>query len=216
MTRLSLLIVTVGRPTLARTLESLSDQAWVPGDEVLVASDDAHDEVGRIVSASSDQGPLRHLQVPGGPYRDWGHTPRNLMMTECKADYLMHLDDDDLLCPHAIANIRAKLIADAVIHLFRFVRYQTGVLTWPEENVIELGHVGTPNIVHPNIPETFGEWGQTHEGDFDFIKHVCGRVPVAWHNVITVVVDPPTGLTVAQARSGTNCRGGRPIGWRSV
>lgn len=39
MLTISLVIATISRPTLARTLRSLRGQAWEPGDEVLLVGD---------------------------------------------------------------------------------------------------------------------------------------------------------------------------------
>ena len=90
--RLSIIIPTIGRATLARTLATIAAQDLLPGDEVLVIGDGRQPEAERIFAASGLPG--RYLDGPerhnwgGATYRGIGPGPRGTswpswMMTTC-------------------------------------------------------------------------------------------------------------------------------------
>jgi 2-polyprenyl-3-methyl-5-hydroxy-6-metoxy-1,4-benzoquinol methylase len=178
---LCILIPTVGRASLGRLLASVSEQDLGPRDEVLLVSDDGHEAVAATWSVAGLPG--RHLPLPGGPHRDWGHTPRNLALPQVRADAVLHADDDDILLPGAVARIRAALAAHpGDLHIFPFVRHRDRHFVG-SDGVLAHGYVGTPNLVHPaGIP--LGRWEPVHGGDGAFITATAALHPdrtVHWH-----------------------------------
>ncbi len=170
---LTLIIPTVGRPTLARALKSVRAQAWRPGDEVLLVGD------GRTPVAASlwEQFglPGRYLET-NGPAKDWGHTPRNLTMGEARAEYIAALDDDDELAPNAIATIRAALAENpGRPHMFRMSGDPIVGTVWKERRV-ELRNVGTPMFVIPTAGPR-GTYKPFHGGDHAFMAETLSLWP---------------------------------------
>lgn len=197
--KLTLMLATVGRNTLARTLQSLERQAWQPGDEVMVVTDTNHSQVSKMLS---EQGfnkslPLRHLAIKDGPHKDWGHTPRNRTMHLAAGDFLCHFDDDDVALPSMVKDIHAVL-AEPAVHLFRLIAHNKKRKVWTVPGLIQRSHISTQNVVHPNIPKTFGRWGRFYGGDHQFIAQTAAFYPgrVKFHDVVTCVYNPPPDLTL--------------------
>jgi glycosyltransferase involved in cell wall biosynthesis len=160
--RLSIIVASSGRPTLARTLDSAATQ-MLPGDELLVSvNDDA----------------------------PWGHRARNELMTRARGDSLLFMDDDDEYADGALVAVRAALdIEPSRMHVFR-MRYPNGDTIWRTPALI-CGNVSTQMVVVPNVPERRGWWGDRYEGDYDFIAstaRLAGQ-PV-WHEEVIALCRP--------------------------
>lgn len=187
--RLSLIVTTVGRPTLASTLKSLVGQGWEDGDEILLVGD------GPVPVAEClwrQFGlPGRYVEVPKTVVPDWGHTPRNLTMPMAVGDYLMALDDDDTMAVGAVAAVRKSLReAPSVPHLFRMDGCPRVGTVW-KEKVVRHANVGTPTLVAPNDPQRLGRYTSRYGGDFDFIKGTTDYYDrIVWDEEIICHVRP--------------------------
>lgn len=190
---LTILLTTVGRPTLRATLASLRGQAWRPGDEVLLAHDGPA-APGTLALWEASGLPGRAVVLGGGPHGDWGHTPRNLLMEEARGEYVLHMDDDDAYAPGAIAAVRAALAASrGDLFLFR-MRYGDGRVLWdgPE---LRLGNVSTQLFAHP-AAAPLGTWGPFYGGDYQFIEETVRLNPgrtLRWVPEVIALIRPGTG-----------------------
>jgi glycosyltransferase involved in cell wall biosynthesis len=186
---LSILVPTVGRPTLARALRSLRGQGLGPADEVLLLGD-GEQPVARSLFEQFGL-PGRYVTVPG-PSRDWGHTPRNLGMPLARGDWLLFLDDDDAFAPGALALVRAALAeGPGRPHLFRMLVVPEDVTLWRRREVA-VGNVGTPMFVLPAAGPR-GAWGRRYEGDYDFITSTLALWPagaLVWREEVIAHVWP--------------------------
>ncbi len=191
---LSLIIPTIGRPQLARALMSVRRQMWQPGDEVLLVGDGRQP----VAAALWDQFKLpgRYIET-NGPANDWGHTPRNLVMPQAKAAYLMALDDDDELTPGAIAVVRMSLLQNpGRPHMFRMSGDPVVGEVWKEKTVC-VGNVGTPMFVLPRLrygkPFPHGEYKPFHGGDCAFMQETLAMWPadsLVWREEVICKVRP--------------------------
>lgn len=165
MTTFSIIIPTIGRPTLTRTLASIREQIRLPGDEVLVMADGPSPEARQQWEAAGLRGSYLELPARVG---DIGHTARNQAMRHAMGDYLLFMDDDDLYLPGAFAIVR-QAIADrpGQVLLFR-MQFPDGVRLW-QRRVVEFGNVSTQMIVHPNR-RPFATWGPHRGGDYPYIR----------------------------------------------
>lgn len=196
---LTLVIPTVGRPTLARTLTSLRGQPWGPGDEILLVCD--RPAASPFVRELYPQfgPPVRYLETPALGH--WGHGVRNHVQRErlVRTTHRAQLDDDDTWTPDALATIRAALTAEPDRpHIFRMDWRLAGPKRPPDDRpvlwtdpVLRDSNVGTPMLVAP-VALDGAEWGARYNGDFDHIRETCGRHPLgpAWHPGVICVCRP--------------------------
>lgn len=159
---LSIIVPTVGRPSLAATLASLVSQLdrSAGGDEVLVIGGPA----GAVEPFVGDV--IRHIPCPPG--RHWGCEERTLGISQARQSHLAFLDDDDVWVPGARAAI-ARAIAETPDRpiLFRMC-FPSGLILWADP-VLRCGNVGTPMIVIPNDPIRLGRWTVRYCGDYEFL-----------------------------------------------
>ena len=153
---ISIIVPTIGRPSLAVALASLTSEL-LPGDEVLV--------IGNV--DEREEGPVRYIRrAPGG---DWGHSERNFAMKLCCGRYIAHLDDDDTFAPGWRALVQDAIDTSEGRPIIFRMRYPSGQTLWIQPQLC-LGNVGTPMMLTPNEPEKFGVWGSFHGGDFHFLE----------------------------------------------
>lgn len=151
---ITFLLPTIGKASLARTLESIET---MPGDEILLVGDNVRISDPRV----------RHLQCPPG--RDWGHAERNFAMPHARGRYIAHIDDDDVYAPGTRA-----LMQDAIERapgrpvIFR-MQFPNGIMLW-QDPVIRCGNLGTPCFLIPNVPAKLGIWGSFVGGDCFFLE----------------------------------------------
>lgn len=176
MIRFSLVIPTISRPTLARTLLSLRGQDWQEGDEVLLVGDGPQPVAEAFWKQLNLPG--RYIETPT-QLGYWGHGIRNWINDERLATgtHLLNQDDDDVCRPGAIEDIRQALsAAPDRPHIFRMATLHDGRVLW-RAKAIEHGNVGTPMIVVPNAAGRLGRWGNFHGGDLAFLTETLSFYP---------------------------------------
>lgn len=172
---LSVIIPTIGRTTLRRTLDSIRGQRLVEGDEVVLVQDGPAEEAARRVFEESGL-PGKYLSLDRR-YADFGGTPRNHGMAHARADYLAFMDDDDVYTPGAFNAIRAA----AVRHpgrpmMFRMALAPPAGMIWRDQT-LRVGNVSTDMIVVPNQPDRLAPWPSYSCGDLGFVAHTLGFWP---------------------------------------
>jgi glycosyltransferase involved in cell wall biosynthesis len=187
MSTVSLLVTTVSRPTLAKTLASLRKQPWLPGDEVLLVGDGPNDQARELWDQFGLPG--RYEETPARS-NDWGHTPRNLFMPRCRGDLIAHLDDDDVWNDGALNAVRRAALDR--VHVFRMdAKTWMGKVLW-EERVLRHRNVGTPMVVVPRVGPGWAEFAPRYGGDFDFVRDTVAlwEGAVEWHEDVICTVRP--------------------------
>ena len=167
---LSVIIASSGRPTLARTLDSVAGQ-MVAGDELLLSVND------------------------NSP---WGHAARNKLMRCAQGTALLFIDDDDAYLPGALNVVRTALAEHPTrVHIFK-MRYGAnsaapGAEVWTEREVVE-GQVSTQTVCVPTAIAVCCRWGDRYAGDFDFISaaaaHPRAGGPPVWHENVIALYRP--------------------------
>lgn len=163
--KLTILIPTVGRNTLERTLRSVRKQLREEDEIILVADGVKGIEAKGVTLIELDEN-----------HNDWGHTPRNLILPTITSGYVVHFDDDDTLANDALKHVR-QAIARHNGDLFLFqMRREDGSLI-PDGNELRCGNVGTPMFVHPAGID-LGKFGEgVYAGDCEFITQTVERNP---------------------------------------
>lgn len=164
---ISVIIPTLGRPSLARALRSVIDQG---PHEVIVIADRAGDAAhARRVAEHFVADTF--LECDSGEFGK-GYEPREHGITQATGTHLAFLDDDDAMLPGALAAMRERACDRPVI--FRMA-HPAFPLIWAEP-VVRWANVGTPMILVPNDPARLGEWKPDRQvegvwvgGDYTFL-----------------------------------------------
>lgn len=178
---ISFIVATSGRPTLSATLRSIET---LPGDEIIVVGE----------NIQFDDRRARYIYCPAG--NDWGHAERNLAMPQATGRYLAHIDDDDVYAPGHRAIMRAALAAQPHRpHIFR-MRYRNGQELW-RRKIVEVGNVGTPMSLVPNVPSQRGSFGSFYGGDITYLESYAAKAgytseDFVWQEAVTVLIRPHT------------------------
>ena len=185
---LTVLIASMGRPSLERTLTSLRDQLQ-GDDEVLLVSDGQIDElrrrgderslyfatrleIARLLWDASGL-PGRFIELPGGPHRDWGHSPRNKTMRLVRTTHMLHMDDDDSYVAGALDSVRTAVMRYPDRPLIFRMLLPDGHVIWQEPTIES--SLSTQMIVHPS--DRYGVWESKYGGDQTFIRETCRLYP---------------------------------------
>lgn len=139
---ISLIIPTLGRPTLERALHSVLPYLE-SDDEVLVVGDGSRPAARRIVE-TQDSRQLRYFEHhdPGSTF---GNAQRNYAMHQARGNYFAFLDDDDRFLPNALASIRREAVYEVPL-IFR--REYGTTFSWTRPEFIK-GEVGTGMFAIP-------------------------------------------------------------------
>lgn len=201
---LSILIASLGRPSLRDTLASI--RGLRPGDEVVIVFDgmaalrrgcgmwDEAGLPGRMIVVTAPDSPVGPC---GQPFNDFGHTPRNLALPRCRGEFISQMDDDDVYSEGAISLIH-KVLDEAEFvspHFFRMRYIENGGLLWHRPEV-KIGNISSQLFVFPN--ENYGSYASCWGGDFTFIRETvdlwAGRAPAAWHEETIAIIRGEGGV----------------------
>ncbi len=156
MTSLSVIIPTLGRPTLERAIASARNQLR-EGDEIIIVADPAGDldhayNLAQRWALSYDESASDGLGVGG--------SQRRLGMEIAEGSHLCFMDDDDAYLPGGLAALR-EAAADRPV--CARVKFGADVLIWREPE-LKRDNISGIGICVPNLPGQFGEW-RGHDPD---------------------------------------------------
>jgi glycosyltransferase involved in cell wall biosynthesis len=182
MIRLSIIIPTIARQSLLRTLQALAPQ--LRDDEVIVVGDGPRPRVAGMIDGMGDH--FRYMQGPATA--EWGNAQRHTGLLHATGDYVWFVDDDDTPEPDALDAIRqaaSEHPGKALMFRCQWNNYRyvpDGTVWWETEG--DTLHVGTPMLVVPNVPEKLGSWlGPEYDHDYVFITETLalfGQENVVW------------------------------------
>jgi glycosyltransferase involved in cell wall biosynthesis len=216
---LSVIVPTVGRPSLRRTLRSLLRQGdRLPWEAVLVGDTHApnggpgtwaHQLPSAQRLAQSDPR-FVYTECDGGMHA-WGHPQRNHGATVARGKYLAWLGDDDIYLPGAFEQLARALYRredDPRVLLFRWIAPWKQVL-WHTAGFLgeEPGHIDAECIVCPNVPAKLGVWRNRYQGDFDFIAETVER----WGGLSRVIWQPEVIAQAQPSEAEDWTQGGREV-----
>jgi glycosyltransferase involved in cell wall biosynthesis len=188
MVRISVIIPTIGRASLAAALKSC-----IAADEIIVVIDDA---AGPSDWHAWESSKAKVVHVHGG---DHGYTARHRGMEVATGTHLAFLDDDDVYLPGAIDLFRGH--ATDVPVIFRMDHYDHGIL-W-RDKVLEFGNVSTQMMLVPNVPEKLGSWEpyapelREPGGDYTFLAGCVEKMGAPLWRAEIVAKLRPTLPTIA-------------------
>lgn len=183
-----MIIPTISRPTLARTLASIRAQRLIRGDEVLLVPDGLQPIAEELWAQCGLPGRVLCLGMPAK--RNEG-TLRDRAMPRARADWLCFMDDDDQYSPGAFDVIRQAVAGTDGLHIFR-QRYPNGDVRWQDVQQILFGNVGTLGLVVTRRGP-LGKWSGEGPGtDFRFAQSTAAANGglVHWHEDVIALVRP--------------------------
>lgn len=164
--KFSIITPTFKRPfSLTRCINSVLKQTY-ENYEMLVCSD-GHDEITKNIIKEFDDNRIKYLYVDMS--NDIGSTPRNYSAGESSGDYIIYLDDDNIIYPNFL-EILSKNITDKtgmVIHK-TYNCLVNGII--PKERKISHGDIDSLSVCVKNDIAKSIKWEKIYEHDYIFIK----------------------------------------------
>ena len=190
---LSVVIPTIGRDTLAVTLESLRAQPESAGVEVLVVADTHGAVNAQLEYRRKDVVAEGHawLEYDAG-FHCVGQPQRTFGAKAASAPWVWFAQDDNIAAADSLANI--ELAIDAQPHprplFFRFVSYWRDTI-WHDQK-LALGNIDADCLVFPRHIAQKVEWGLRYEGDYDAAVRAFNYSggDVAWVDQVVSVARP--------------------------
>lgn len=196
---ISVVIATIGRPSLRATLASIRDQRLIEGDEILVAVDGAFPAA--IEMAREAGPPVRCVQTTRRGY--WGHGVRNWIFdhqgpdepTRLRGDLVAAIDDDNVFTPWAFDSVRRAAQATPGCPLLFRVVMMDGTIIWGSPEVAA-NNVDTCSLVVPAKPGRFGRFGLFYGGDLHYVRSTVEAFggAISFERDIICVSRPAPGL----------------------
>jgi hypothetical protein len=218
MPLLSVVVASIGRPQIQRAFASLEYQSAQVDYEVLVAGDEHDGPLPQLKQFVASMGPrYRYLATDAGLHC-WGNLNRQAVLPEARGEWIIYLDDDDILSNQALESIVAAIRSQPTPRplLFRFLTRWRQVL-WDEPRLLP-GRISGQCIVFPNVPERMGVWGADYEGDFQFIQQTVALWPEGpdWRECVICIANPgyaedwtstrpPVGIWASHAHGCLRC-----------
>ena len=171
MIRFSIIIPTLGRPSLEALLISIETQPLGAG-QVIVMGESPD---GNLVRRVNYFGPrFRCYFCPSGRPGGYGNPQRNFALPLCHGDYINYQDDDDVMTPGILAVMRANCEAQPGKIFIYQMRWPDGHLNpgYPPRDL-----AGGQCFVWPNIPGRMGKFGHRYAGDQDFMEQTIALHP---------------------------------------
>jgi len=190
---LSFLVPTAGRLEIECALASIAPQLE-PDDEVVVIGD----TLGAVLTGSQaiveSFGPQFRWVEYAGQVHTYGHQQLNYGISVARGDYIHCSDDDDIWAPEAAKAMRRGIDADPGRPLlFKFHSWHSYTY-WDFYGLLAMNHVGGHCLVAPNIAGKIGRWGDSYQGDFDYIMETVtlhgGIDSVVWRDEIVCIARP--------------------------
>ena len=173
---LSVIVPTINRESLVRTLVSVRDNGLHDSDEVIVVVDGDRTEFAeRCVTES---GITATVVCTGDRSNDWGRTARELGQSLASRDYLLWMDDDDIYADNALLIVRREASDNpGAMFVFQMRDIDGALIRSTQHPKIVVTEVSTQMFVCPRSA-TLGSWGSSHEGDFEFIHSTISLNPL--------------------------------------
>lgn len=170
---LSVIVPTIGRPTLERTIESIRSQEPDSDKVEIVLVGDSFNGTYKLalddLIRSERVWHERYAEHDGGIHA-WGHPQRQHGQSIARGQWLWWLQDDDVATPGSLAVIRTAIELNGQAPLlFKVHQHHGGRTIWQTEE-IKRGNVDADCIVCPNDQSKLGRWGMGYDGDCQFIR----------------------------------------------
>ncbi len=210
---LTIIVPTIGRPTLETTLQSIARQDLRAGDRVIVALDMYQEPPRPDVAALVARYGFDLLPIDGGVHF-MGNPQLNAALATVTTDYVCALGDDDVYVDGAIARLRPKL-KDGRAVLFQFYAPPYLVAGDPRrfvlwaDRVLRVANISGCCIAAPREALVPVSDQQRCEVDFDWIVEIVaktGHKPL-WMEDVLIIARPDLRNGQSVHRGVVRCQG---------
>ncbi len=198
---IGVVIATPGRASIFRTLQSITYQGLIPGDDIIVVGDGLHEPTKKLVEAFG--APFRYVATR--QTRTWGHDQVNYGLKMVGGDVVVLQDDDDIFAPRAFEEIRNLVSKVPKAPILGRVRSPYLGLLWQEAGpkAVLDGHC----LVVPNDKEKLGYYTREYAGDQAYIKTCLEPYEeVYWADRVWTITRPTWKLYPRAIRSGAQAQ----------
>lgn len=203
--RLSIIIPTLGRPTLGAALHSIARQLGKHDEVILIADTAGNVDHARqlVVDPLGDFSDCRwRYSEIGGDSSGPGYLQRTYGMMLARGTHLAFMDDDDVFLHGAFDAMRRTPDVGRPA-IFRMRHPLLGML-WKDER-LAYGNVSSQMLLVPNRQSRLGEWAPHTDGvggDFTFISGCVERMgaPV-WCKAVVADISP-AGIAAGSRAAG--------------
>lgn len=148
---ISIIVPTVGRPTLRRTI-TMAIRAMGMRDELIVVGDGPLPAARAIMAETGDP---RIFYMETVPTHKWGCAQYDFGSSRARGDFLMFSTDDDAILEDAVETVRAEVEDKPWPHVFAMYHMPQGRVL---KNSVKRCEVGAHQIVVPNDPTKLAKW----------------------------------------------------------
>lgn len=192
----SIIIPTLGRPSLRRTLMSIKHANFDPAlDQLIIIGDGYQPEAKRMANQLAGWIGFNQWCYLQTPRRTGGGKARHMGFAASMGTHIALIDDDDQYTPHALKGMRDCISVEPDRpHIFKMRNCNADRAHWHElwdSPDVKIGNIGTPMVVLPNKPEKFGVWDDLQNcSDFRFFDATLRNFekPPTWHQHVIVDV----------------------------
>lgn len=179
--QITVIITTIGRPTLRRAIESC-------GDHPTIIVSDGKDVIVPVYRSSS----LSYVRL-GLRHGNYGCTAWNVGCGVAKTEYVTKLDDDDEFQDGALDRMNDQVQIDPSVDIWiPGLRYKDGREVCLREGLLEVGNVACPTIktaiaaANPIRPQS-----PLHLVDFNHIRNMVeSGHKIRWYGFAAIAVRP--------------------------
>ena len=179
----SVITPTCGRlETLKEAITSVDEQSY-PHWEHLIVSDGHYPTIQQLKD-SNCQPQRRYFSTPA--IRHFGNYQRNVGIFYARGEYLVFLDDDNVLYPDALATMLSGFSSGKVDLVFCPIDYDhakhgvLGQVLMPREGFVR-GEVDSLNaMIRRSLVVKCRGWGDSYFADFDLLHQAANLSPVCF------------------------------------
>jgi glycosyltransferase involved in cell wall biosynthesis len=176
----SVITPTCGRlQTLNEAIASVDAQSYPHWEHLIIS--DGHFAALRQLKAANREPRRRFFAT--APIRHYGNHQRNVGIFQARGEYLVFLDDDNVLYPEALASMTAGFSGRDVDLVFCPIHYDHakhgvhGQLLMPQEG-FQRGEVDSLNaMIRRSLAVQCRGWGDSYFADFDLLHQAASLAP---------------------------------------